>query len=213
MNLWQQNTVFTVGYKKSNIYWLLAIGGNLQSEVGPPELTLNRAVSMLNGVSEAGGSTLNGIKMTVTRVSRFFSTPCFPEGAGPDYVNAALVVESNLNAPDLLEHLHSIEAELGRRRSTRWAGRTLDIDLIGCEGLVVPDMETYARWRDLPLEQQMQETPDQLILPHPRFQDRAFVLVPLNDVAPDWIHPVSGLTVREMLAELPESDRKAVRPL
>ena len=52
--------------------------------------------------------------------------------------------------------------------------------------------------------------PDRLILPHPRLQDRAFVLVPLADVTPDWCHPVLGLTVAEMLAALPQADRDAV---
>ena len=56
-------------------------------------------------------------------------------------------------------------------------------------------------------------TPDRLILPHPRLQDRAFVLVPLSDVAPDWVHPRLGLTVGQMLAALPDADREAVRPL
>jgi 2-amino-4-hydroxy-6-hydroxymethyldihydropteridine diphosphokinase len=181
---------------------MLAIGGNLPSEIGDPLVTLKRAVL-----------TLSDVKSRVLKVSRFFKTPCFPAGAGPDFVNAALVVESALDAEGMLARLHEIEAEFGRTRETRWAGRTLDIDLIGGGDVVLPDAATYAHWRDLPLEEQMKAAPSQLILPHPRLQDRAFVLVPLNDVAPDWIHPVSGQSVAEMLNNLPESDRKAVVPL
>ena len=181
---------------------MLAIGGNLPSEIGDPIVTLKRAVLALTGVSSR-----------VLQVSRFFKTPCFPAGAGPDFVNAALVVESDLDAEAMLTFLHEIEAEFGRTREKRWAGRTLDIDLIGGEDLVLPDRATYESWRDLSLDEQMREAPSQLILPHPRLQDRAFVLVPLNDVAADWIHPVSGLSVAEMLNNLPESDRKAVVPL
>jgi len=59
----------------------------------------------------------------------------------------------------------------------------------------------------------MQKAPVQLILPHPRLQDRAFVLVPLADVAPDWVHPRTGLSVVQMLGALPQADRDAVRPL
>ncbi len=193
--------------------WLLAFGGNLPSEVGSPRVTLNRAVLTLNSIGDASEATQLSGKVKLKKVSRFFATPCFPAGAGPDYVNAAALIESPLEADELLALLHDVEAKFGRARSSRWVGRTLDIDLIGGGGVVLPNPETYAYWRDLPLERQLQETPDQLILPHPRLQDRAFVLVPLNDIAPDWKHPVSGLSVGQMLAALPETDRKAVKPL
>ena len=91
--------------------------------------------------------------------------------------------------------------------------RTLDIDLLAMGDSVLPDAETHDRWRSLPAEAQIRSTPDQLILPHPRLQDRAFVLVPLADVAPDWVHPRTGQSVRQMLAALPQSDREAVKPL
>lgn len=87
---------------------------------------------------------------------------------------------------------------MGRERGTRWGQRTLDLDLLAMGDLVLPDAQVYAHWRDLPLEDQARRAPEQLILPHPRLQDRAFVLVPLSDVAPDWRHPVLGRTVLEM---------------
>ena len=62
-------------------------------------------------------------------------------------------------------------------------------------------------------QDQRQHAPNQLILPHPRLQDRAFVLVPLADVAPDWRHPVLGHTVAEMVADLPDDEVAAVTPL
>jgi 2-amino-4-hydroxy-6-hydroxymethyldihydropteridine diphosphokinase len=64
----------------------------------------------------------------------------------------------------------------------------------------------------LPPEDQARLAPDRLILPHPRLQDRAFVLVPLADVAPDWRHPLSGLSVDQMLQALPAEDVAAVVP-
>ncbi|WP_438271188.1 2-amino-4-hydroxy-6-hydroxymethyldihydropteridine diphosphokinase [Shimia thalassica] len=185
-----------------NKIWLLALGGNLPSHEGDPLLTLNGACK-----------TLSRDNLRLCKVSRFYETPCFPAGAGPDYVNAAVTVESPLSASEMLKVLHEIEAEFGRERDQRWGMRTLDIDLIGGGDLVLPDRETHAEWMSLPAEEQVRKTPDQLILPHPRLQDRAFVLMPLNDVAPDWKHPVLGLTVSQMLAALPESDRKAVIPL
>ena len=98
-------------------------------------------------------------------------------------------------------------------REQRWGMRTLDIDLLALGDSVLPDAQTQDAWRDLAPETQARLAPDRLILPHPRLQDRAFVLVPLADVAPDWRHPRLGLTVRQMLEALPAADREAVKPL
>jgi 2-amino-4-hydroxy-6-hydroxymethyldihydropteridine diphosphokinase len=145
-------------------------------------------------------------------VSRLYHTPCFPAGAGPDYVNsaAALVVPAAMTAPQLLAALHQVEAQFGRARTTRWAGRTLDLDLIAFGEEVAPDLAGFRHWQQLPPEAQSKLAPAELILPHPRLQDRAFVLVPMADVAPDWRHPVLGLTVVQMLAALPDAARAEV---
>ena len=66
---------------------------------------------------------------------------------------------------------------------------------------------------ELPLERQSQEAPAELLLPHPRLHERAFVLVPMADVAPNWRHPVLNRTVREMLSDLPDAERRAIVPL
>jgi 2-amino-4-hydroxy-6-hydroxymethyldihydropteridine diphosphokinase len=183
---------------------LIAFGANLPFEGHTPAETLRQAAKAL---SEEG--------VLVRALSRFFATPCFPAGAGPDYVNAAAVVECEqaVDAVTLLARLHAVEASFGRERQQRWGMRTLDIDLLAFGDSVLPDPETHEHWRNLPPEAQARHAPDQLVLPHPRLQDRAFVLVPLADVAPDWVHPASGLTVRQMLEALPQSDRDAVRPL
>jgi 2-amino-4-hydroxy-6-hydroxymethyldihydropteridine diphosphokinase len=78
---------------------------------------------------------------------------------------------------------------------------------------VLPDLKEFYRWRDLSLDRQMVESPNKLILPHPRLQDRAFVLVPLADIAGDWCHPISGVSVRQMVNALSPGDVEAVRPL
>ncbi len=181
---------------------VVALGGNLPFGDWPPCRTIASAVSALAG---------NGV--VIRAVSRFYATPCFPAGAGPDYVNAAVRIETSLPAGQLLGLLHRIEARFGRARSQRWGMRTLDLDLICMGDLVLPDRETQTAWRGLSAGAQIRRTPDGLILPHPRLQDRAFVLIPMRDVAPRWQHPLDGRTVAEMCAALPPEDIRAVRPL
>ena len=181
---------------------LLALGGNQDSSIGSARETLDYA---LEALAERGVFSL--------QLSKVYKTPAFPAGSGPDYVNAAAVVESDFTPLELLEKLHEVEAKCGRARDARWGSRTMDIDLIACADQVLPDAATYAKWRDLKLEDQMQLAPDQLILPHPRLQDRAFVLIPMLEIIPDWKHPVSGLTVAEMVEHLPESTRNEVKRL
>ena len=183
---------------------LVAFGANLPFEGDPPATTLQRAAKALG---EEG--------LSVLAFSRLFATPCFPVGAGPDYVNAAAVLDvgADVDAASILQRLHRVEADFGRMREQRWGMRTLDIDLLALGDSVLPDAATQDAWRDLAPEAQARLAPDRLILPHPRLQDRAFVLVPLADVAPDWLHPRLGLTVRQMLAALPDADRDAVKPL
>jgi 2-amino-4-hydroxy-6-hydroxymethyldihydropteridine diphosphokinase len=180
---------------------LLALGGNLGSTIGSPTAGIRHSIGRL---PEKG--------FVIRAVSRFFDTPCFPAGAGPDYVNASVAVETELTPLAALAALHSIEAQLGRERTARWGMRTLDLDMLAYDDLVCPDLATYDLWRTLPPQDQIRATPDQLILPHPRLQDRAFVLVPLADIAPDWVHPVTKKTVTRMLEALSPDDRQAVRP-
>lgn len=142
--------------------------------------------------------------------SGFYQTPCFPKGAGPDYVNAVIAVQSDLEPEVLLAGLHEIEAEFGRVREVRWGQRTLDLDMLALEGQVIPNVATVQDWIELPIERQMTEAPSEMLLPHPRLQDRAFVLIPFAEIAPEWRHPILGVTVREMLDALPEAEKAEI---
>lgn len=172
--------------------YAIALGSNLGNGPANPLKTIESALKQLVQNS-----------CTLRRVSRFYSTPCFPAGAGPDYINACVIVAYDGPPAQILALLHRIEADFGRERVQRWGSRTLDLDLLVCGQTVLPSQTGHAQWRDLPLEDQKIRAPQELILPHPRLQERAFVLVPLCDIAPDWRHPILGQTVREMTAALP----------
>ena len=104
----------------------------------------------------------------------------------PPYLNAAVAGDTELSAAALLEELSRLEAARGRSRPSFRASRTLDLDLI-LHGDTVVDTRDLA-------------------VPHPRFRQRAFVLEPLSEIAPDMIDPVSGLTVGELLGKLRTSN-------
>ncbi|RMD91545.1 MAG: 2-amino-4-hydroxy-6-hydroxymethyldihydropteridine diphosphokinase [Alphaproteobacteria bacterium] len=181
---------------------LIALGANLPSPAGDPPATLRAALAMIGG---------EGI--TVAAVSRLYATPAWPPGSGPDFVNAAAVLRTALAPRALLERLHGVERALGRDRRARWAPRSIDLDLLAVGDAVLPDPDTWQRWAGLDAGAAGSIAPDELILPHPRLAERAFVLVPLAEVAPDWRHPVTGLSVAAMRDALDPADREAVRPI
>ena len=181
---------------------LIAIGANIPSPEGCPARTIEGALQLL---SDGPGH--------IEAVSRFYRTPAFPPGAGPDFVNAAATLRMPGGEEAVLAQLHAVEAHFGRARVVRWGQRTLDLDLIAVGQAVLPDPATFRHWHGLDPAAQRERSPDRLILPHPRLQDRAFVLVPLAEIAPDWRHPVLDQTVREMLDALPPGDVDTVLPI
>jgi len=100
----------------------------------------------------------------------------------PRFLNGVALIEWGLGARDLLVLAHRLEEEAGRRRTVRWGPRTLDVDLLLLGDLVLAEAD--------------------LGIPHPRLAERAFVLAPLAEVAPEWIVPGTGKSVRELHADL-----------
>ncbi|WP_045391882.1 2-amino-4-hydroxy-6-hydroxymethyldihydropteridine diphosphokinase [Falsirhodobacter sp. alg1] len=159
-----------------------------------------------DAVLQAGIGAMTAEGITLIAVSPFYQTPAFPAGSGPDYINAVAEIGWPGAPQDLLAALHRIERGAARIRARRWGPRTLDLDLLAVGDQVVPSVPEWRRWHGLAPDLQMSVAPECLVLPHPRLQDRSFVLVPWADVAPDWCHPVLKLTVAQMRDALPAGD-------
>ena len=170
----------------------------------------NKQFGHIYEVIEASYDLLQDKYLKILKPSPFYKTPAFPAGNGPDYVNSVIMAETSLGPDDLLSALHEVENQLGRVRKQRWGARVIDIDLLDYQGQVLPTGAIYQKWYDMPLELQKTTWPDDLILPHPRLQDRGFVLVPLRAVAPDWVHPVTGQEIDTLIAQIDSEELKQI---
>lgn len=121
----------------------------------------------------------------ILSLSHVYQTPAWGYEDQPAFLNMALKGETRLPPTALLARLKALEADLGRQPSFRWGPRLIDIDILFYDDLVLDSPE--------------------LVIPHPRMQERAFVLVPLADMAPDLLHPALGKTVRQLLADVDAS--------
>lgn len=153
---------------------LIALGANLPHPVhGPPLATCEAALEAL----EAAG-------VAVAARSPWYESAPVPASDQPWFVNGVVRVETELDPAALLALLHRIERRFGRARGEPNAARVLDLDLLAYHDLVTAPDATPA-------------------LPHPRLAERAFVVLPLADLAPDWRHPQTGLTAAELARRLP----------
>ena len=155
---------------------LVALGSNQSGPWGTPRATLLRAFHHLD---------LEPLRLY--QKSSIIETPAFGKTDQPDFVNAVAIVLTALGPQQLMEHLQLIEQEAGRVRHERWGPRTLDLDLIDYESLVVGDKDQHAKG---------------LVLPHPGIEERMFVLEPILEIAPEWKHPVNHKTALEMIQKL-----------
>jgi 2-amino-4-hydroxy-6-hydroxymethyldihydropteridine diphosphokinase len=168
---------------------LIGLGANLASPAGPPAATLGAAIDRLAGV---------GI-ITLQR-SRWFVSAAVPASDQPWFVNGVIAVATTLEPAALLAQMQRIEAEFGRVRGAANAARTLDLDLLAYGDRVESLSPGWAPG-----------SPGSLILPHPRLAERAFVLLPLADIAPSWHHPVTGRSLAELIGAL--DGAQVARPL
>ena len=155
---------------------LIGIGGNLTS-------------ARFGAPCEVLAASLVALEAEGIRVaarSAWYRTEPVPPSDQPWFVNAVASLATDLCASDVLAKLQAVEARFGRTRGERNAARVLDLDLLDHHGQIV---ETAS-----------------LVLPHPRLHERRFVLFPLAEIAPEWRHPLLGLTAEQLLARLAAQD-------
>jgi len=168
---------------------LIGLGANLASPAGPPAVTLAAAIDRLAGV-----------EIITLQRSRWFVSAPVPASDQPWFVNGVIAVATALEPAALLAQMRRIEAEFGRVRGAANAARTLDLDLLAYGDRVESLSPGWAPG-----------SPGGLILPHPRLAERAFVLLPLADIAPSWHHPVTGRSRAELIGAL--DGAQVARPL
>lgn len=145
----------------------IALGGN----IGDSASLFQHALQLLNSDC-----------IRVSAVSPLYKSSAMGSAAGDDFVNAAAILETELNPLQLLKRLHGVEDHLGRTRKTHWGPRPIDLDLLLFEQQVI---DTAA-----------------LVVPHPAMWHRRFVLEPLVQIAPDFVHPVLHQSVRQLFHRL-----------
>lgn len=165
---------------------LISLGANLPGSWGTPIETLRRAVA-----------ELRALPLTIESASALYETEPLGGRWQAHYLNAVILAKAKVSPAMLLRRLKQLERRAGRRLGVHWGPRPLDLDIIDYHG------SRYG-W---PYSRRHR---GRLILPHPEAHRRAFVLVPLLDVAPAWRHPVLGVAARTLLAEL-GPQRRGVR--
>ena len=188
--------------EKMNNY-IIVLGSNLSSEFGSSTEILKKCVGELKSF-QAIQSLLE---------SKWYISSSLVDKSEPRYVNVGIRFCTNLKPKELLNFTSDLEIKYGRKRQRRWEPRTCDIDILLCDQLILPSKQYFKKWLNLNFSDQIRLVPDELILPHPRLQDRTFFLKPLNDLQPEWIHPFLKVKAKEMLDSLPPYELESIEGL
>ena len=162
---------------------LLGLGSNLSSSFGDRFENLNLATSYLELY-----------KIKIIKRSSFYETPSYPHKKNPKFINIVIEVSTYLPPEDLASVLIFVEEKLERKRMKKNEPRTCDIDIIDYNGKVMDFTYKSLIFR----------------VPHEKLIYRNFVLFPLQEIVPNWIHPKTKEKISNLIAKLPEEDRNSI---
>lgn len=157
----------------------------MPSQHGSPLATIQQSIHLIQN---------RGVE--VDAISPFFETEPVPASGQPNFINAVIAATTVHECEILLRLIKDLEVELGRQPAERWSARTIDIDMLAYGEDVFPDIHAWTAVVNDPDPAAILEEP---VVPHPRLHKRAFVLAPLNELLPQWRHPVLGQSVEEMM--------------
>ena len=138
-------------------------------------------------------SLLKKLNLNLIEISSFYQTPSYPDNSDPKFINLCVKLESNLKASELLIEINKIERKLGRTRIKKNEPRTCDIDIIDFNGKIIKN--------------------DELIVPHPRLHLRNFVIYPLKEIEPNWLHPIFNKNIEIFFQELDKNSHNEITRL
>ncbi len=138
-------------------------------------------------------SYLKKLNLNLIQISSFYQTPSYPNNSEPKFINLCIKLKSNLNASELLNEIKKIEKKLGRIRIKKNEPRTCDIDIVDFNGEIIKN--------------------DELIVPHPRLHLRNFVIYPLKEIEPNWVHPIFNKNIDSFFQELEKNSHNEITRL
>ncbi len=136
---------------------------------------------------------LKKLNLNLIKISSFYETPSYPNNSDPKFINLCVKFESNLKAIELLNEIKEIEKKLGRTRTKKNEPRTCDIDIIDFNGKIIKN--------------------DELETPHPRLHLRNFVIYPLKEIEPNWLHPIYNKNIDSFFKELDKNSHNEITRL
>ena len=162
---------------------LLSLGSNLSSSFGNRFKNLELAISHLKSH-----------KIELITKSSFYETPSYPNNNDPKFINMIINISSKLTPEKLASSIIYTEEKLERKRNKKNEPRTCDIDIIDYKGLII-----NFNYKNLSFK-----------VPHAKLINRNFVLYPINEILPNWTHPESKEKISDLIAKLPQVDRKSI---